>query len=76
MIIAGTDTSSMTMFYLLKACQDDPILEQDLRAEVDHVVGEILLLNSIPTHARKELAQCVNAVQWSRPVNPCINTFA
>ena len=40
MIIAGTDTSSVTMFYMLKACEDDQSLEECLREEVDTHIGE------------------------------------
>lgn len=43
MIIAGTDTSSVTMFYLLKACQDDSALESDIVAEVAQVTGEMTM---------------------------------
>lgn len=39
MIIAGTDTSSVTMFYLLKACQDDPQLEDIMATEVRDATG-------------------------------------
>ena len=42
MLLAGTDTSSVTMFYLLKACQDDPSLEQCLREEVATHIGKNL----------------------------------
>lgn len=38
-VIAGTDTSSVTMFYALVALQDDPALEQRLRQEVAALGG-------------------------------------
>ena len=40
MIIAGTDTSSVTMFYLLKACQGDGNLENTMAAEVHAATGD------------------------------------
>ena len=40
MIIAGTDTSSVTMFYMLKACQDDGMLEDNIATEVQDATGQ------------------------------------
>ena len=43
MVIAGTDTSSVTMFYALLALQDDPCLQQALQREEAALRGALLL---------------------------------
>ena len=35
MILAGTDTSSVSMFFFLLACRDDPCLQLRLAQEVE-----------------------------------------
>ena len=60
MIIAGTDTSSVTMFYLLQACQDDPDLEKGLTLEVDKATGRPLITSRLKVSNRIMIA----APQW------------
>ncbi len=38
MLLAGTDTSSVTMSYLLIALRDDPLLEARLKLEVERAL--------------------------------------
>ena len=55
MILAGTDTSSVSLYYLLVQLQDDPLLEQQLVEEVLQAAGEskFSALQQLPLHLAK-----------------------